>query len=190
LVELDQMQSEHDARAAEQAKAVSALKKRVVQEDLSVASSAFGALAELSGKNAEAQKAFAAAQTTVDTYLAAQKAFTSQLIPGDPTSPIRAYVAAAAAIVSGFVRVRAILSTNMKSPGGGAAGGGGYGSFGGFQTISQQPAGVQPTTPLDANGNVVQQTQQQNNQPIYVAVTEIRERGRQVEAIEQAVSFQ
>ena len=71
-----------------------------------------GILKEGSG----AAKAAAIAQTTVDTYLGAQKAYNSQLLPGDPTSPVRAAIAAGVAIASGLANVKAIIST--KTPGG------------------------------------------------------------------------
>jgi hypothetical protein len=53
------------------------------------------------GKSEESQrkafnvkKAASLAQTTIETYLAAQSAFASQVVPGDPTSPIRGAIAA------------------------------------------------------------------------------------------------
>lgn len=48
--------------------------------------------------------------TVMDTYLAAQKAYTSQL-DLDPTSPIRAAIAAGIAVIGGLARVNAIRNT-------------------------------------------------------------------------------
>ena len=76
-------------------------------------------VSDLVGRNTAAGKATAIAATTIDTYLGAQKAYTSQLIPGDPSSPIRAAIAAAIAVAGGIKNVREIVKT--KVPGGGAA---------------------------------------------------------------------
>lgn len=76
-------------------------------------------ISDLVGKNTAAGKATAIAATTIDTYLSAQKAYTSQLIPADPSSPIRAAIAAAVAVAGGIKNVREIAKT--KVPGGGAA---------------------------------------------------------------------
>jgi hypothetical protein len=80
-------------------------------------------------------KGIAIAETLVDTFVSAQKAFKSQLT-ATPDSPIRAAIAAAAATASGLARVAAIKSTQFNSGGGGgggAAGGGGMG--GGVQSV-------------------------------------------------------
>jgi hypothetical protein len=50
----------------------------------------------------------------VSTYSAAQKAYDSQIVVGDPTSVPRAVVAAASAVASGLANVRAI--TSVKTP--------------------------------------------------------------------------
>ena len=59
-------------------------------------------------------KAFNIAMATADTYMAAQKAYLSQL-QLDPTSPIRAKIAAAVAVASGLARVAAISRTQFQS---------------------------------------------------------------------------
>ncbi len=100
------------------------MQKQVSDANLQVASQALGAVAQLVGENSTAGKAAAIAATTIDTYLGAQKAYTSQLIPGDPTSPIRAAIAAGVAVAGGLANVAAIVKT--KTPG--ATGGGGGGS--------------------------------------------------------------
>jgi hypothetical protein len=86
-------------------------------------------VASATGANADTMKAIAIAQTTIDTYFAAQKAYTSQIVPGDPSSVIRGFVAAAASVAAGLARVAAIAKTNPRgSSGGGAPSGGGGGS--------------------------------------------------------------
>ncbi len=85
------------------------MQKQVSDANLQVASQALGAVAQLVGENSTAGKAAAIAATTIDTYLGAQKAYTSQLIPGDPTSPIRAAIAAGVAVAGGLANVAAIV---------------------------------------------------------------------------------
>jgi hypothetical protein len=64
----------------------------------------------------------------VETIASAQSAFNSQIIPGDPTSPIRGAIAAALAIASGIARVKKIEQTKFESKSGAAGGGGGGGN--------------------------------------------------------------
>lgn len=124
------IQEEHE-------KQIAAMKEAAMQRNLSVAADLFGSMAQLAQQGGERTfkvwKALAIAETVVSTYSAAQKAFESQLIPGDPTSPVRAYVAAAAAVAAGLARVVSINKTQLGSssvaPGGapssGGVGGGG-----------------------------------------------------------------
>jgi hypothetical protein len=79
-------------------------------------------IANLLGESTDAGKAAAIAAATISTYLAAQQAYTSQLVPGDPTSPFRAALAAGVAVASGLMNVQKIL--DVQTPGGGGGGGG------------------------------------------------------------------
>jgi hypothetical protein len=79
------------------------------------------AAADLVGRNTAVGKGLAIATTTIDTYLSAQKAYASQLIPGDPSSPIRAALAAGAAVISGLARVKAILAVKVPQQASGGA---------------------------------------------------------------------
>jgi len=106
----------------EEAKFEENLQKQVSEANLQVASQALGAVSKLVGENTTAGKVAAIAATTIDTYLGAQKAYTSQLIPGDPTSPVRAAIAAGVAVAGGLANVAAIVKT--KTPGTGGGGGG------------------------------------------------------------------
>ena len=63
---------------------------------------------EASERAFKRNKALSIAETIVSTYAAAQKAFTSQLIIGDPTSVVRGQIAAAVAVAGGLARVAAI----------------------------------------------------------------------------------
>lgn len=100
------------------------LQKQVSDANLQVASQALSAVSSLVGENTAAGKAAAIAATTIDTYLGAQKAYTSQLIPGDPSSPIRAAIAAGVAVAGGLANVAAIVKTKTPGTSGGGGGGG------------------------------------------------------------------
>ena len=73
-------------------------------------------------------KAFAIASTLISTYFSAQKAFESQIKVADPTAPIRAGIAAAAAVAAGLAKVAAIRSQNFSSSGGGGISSAGAGA--------------------------------------------------------------
>jgi hypothetical protein len=72
---------------------------------------------EAAKKAFEREKALSIASALIATYLAAQKAYASQIIIGDPTSLVRAQIAAAVAIVSGLARV-AVISGQQFEPSG------------------------------------------------------------------------
>jgi hypothetical protein len=75
-------------------------------------------LSDVFGKQTAAGKAFAIASATIDTYLAAQKAYQSMV--GIPVvGPALAAVAAGVAVAGGIKNVKSILSVNV--PGGGGS---------------------------------------------------------------------
>lgn len=86
------------------------------KQNLEVVGNALSMASEILGETTGAGKALAVASTTVSTYLAAQQAYASQLIPGDPSSPVRASIAAGVAVAGGLMNVKKILS--VKTPGG------------------------------------------------------------------------
>jgi len=124
---------------------------------LNSASSLLGDLKELnsifdSDNEEAAKKAFnrnknlSIAEAIISTYLAAQKAYTSQLTL-TPDSPIRASIAAAVAIASGLARVAVIKS--QKFDGGGSTGGGGAA---GGSTGSSNSGGSNVLNPFATEG--------------------------------------
>jgi len=157
---------------------------------LSMLSSLFSSVSSLMSKNAKAQKAFAVAQTTVDTYMAAQKAYASQLSIPTPDAPLRAQIAAGIAILSGLARVKQILSVNTDGGGGGGAspsGSFGSGASGSLEMGSPNVnASQQPSTLINEQGQVANQ---QPTRPMYVSVTEIRQTGDYVQAQEERSRF-
>ena len=140
-------------------------------------------VADLVGKNTAAGKATAIAATTIDTYLGAQKAYTSQLIPGDPSSPIRAALSAALAVAGGIKNVRAIAKTQVPGEKGGGA------SAPDVSASAPQTASAVPTvgnSPVTALGQVM------NNQPplrAYVVESEVTGTQKRVADIERRAGF-
>jgi len=90
------------------------------QQLLQTSSSILGSLSELAGKQTAEGKTLAIAQATIDTYLSASSAYAAAA-KIDPL--ILAPLAAGAAIVAGFARVKAIAEVQV--PGASGSGGGG-----------------------------------------------------------------
>ncbi|ALM49333.1 hypothetical protein AMR72_10770 [Flavobacterium psychrophilum] len=85
----------------------------VLNNKLELASSTFGNLATIMGKESAAGKAMAIAQTTIDTYQSATAAY--KAMSGIPiVGPALGGIAAGAAVVSGLANVKKIAST--KAP--------------------------------------------------------------------------
>jgi hypothetical protein len=76
-------------------------------------------------------QALSIAETLVSTYMAAQKAYASQLAIPSPDAPVRAAIAAGVAVASGLAKVAAIKSTQFSGGGGGGAASGGSAGGGG-----------------------------------------------------------
>jgi hypothetical protein len=90
------------------------------QQLLQTSASILGSLSELAGKQTAEGKTLAIAQATIDTYLSASSAYAAAA-KIDPL--ILAPLAAGAAIVAGFARVKAIAEVQV--PGASGSGGGG-----------------------------------------------------------------
>jgi hypothetical protein len=91
--------------------------QKLVEETFSIITNLTDAFTSNQAKQSEeyfkVQKAFNIAQVLIDTYFAAQKAYNSQMTL-TPDSPIRATIAAAAAVASGLARVAAIKRTEFN----------------------------------------------------------------------------
>jgi len=85
---------------------------------------------EAAKKAFEREKALSIVETILSTYLAASKAYASQIIPGDPTSIIRAQIAAGVAIAGGLARLAVIKSQQFNGDEGSGSTGGGTSSTG------------------------------------------------------------
>ena len=85
--------------------------RQVFANKVELASNALGQMSEIMGKESAAGKAFAIAQTTIDTFVGAQAAFNS-LASIPIVGSVLGAIAAAAAVAGGLARVNKIRSTS------------------------------------------------------------------------------
>lgn len=140
--------------------------------------------AESQKRNFERTKKFSIALALIDTYLAAQRAYLSQM-QLDPSAPIRATIAAAAAVIAGLGRVAMIKKQTFDSPSSGGGGSGGGGGIGGSGSMPANTALRPNTTMLDANGRPIATGGNQNPPPLRAIVVEndIRTTSRRLNTI-------
>ena len=94
-----------------------------MNEALEATASTLGEVADLFGRESAAGKAAAIAQATIDTYLSAQKAYTSTV--GVPiVGPVLAPISAGLAIAAGIKNIKAITAVKIPNNTGGDGGGG------------------------------------------------------------------
>jgi len=143
--EVNEMQERHRQEDLEMERQASLAKKEIqvqtATQTLSILSNlnkAFSKDTEEGQKKAfQRNKAVSIAETLVSTYMAAQKAYASQLSIPSPDAPVRAAIAAGAAVAAGLAKVAAIKSQQFTGGGsaGSAAGGGGGAGGGGIQSV-------------------------------------------------------
>lgn len=106
---------------AEKIKELEAKKQKAREDALTATASTLGQIADLFGKQTAAGKAAAIAEATINTFLSAQKAYTSTV--GIPiVGPVLAPINAGLAIAAGIKNIKAI--TAVKTPGGDNGAGG------------------------------------------------------------------
>ena len=119
-----------DLKRAEDAKAQ--LRVDAMRTSLSIISDLAGAFAGESEaqqrKAFQIQKGVSIATATIDTYLAAQGAYRSQMAIPTPDAPVRAAVAAGIAIAQGLARVAVISKQQFQGTSGTSGASGGSGS--------------------------------------------------------------
>lgn len=139
-------------------------------KSLESASNTLKTFASVLGESTAEGKALAIASATIDTYLSAQKAYSS--LAGIPVvGPGLGIAAAAAAIASGIANVNKILSVQVP------------GSSGGSASISAPPmtrpassfTRIDNTNPIDVNNTA--------NTKVYVTETDITNTQKKVDAI-------
>jgi hypothetical protein len=161
-------------------------KQRDIQEEYAVGTAQMlldlnnifqGQKEDQSRQEFEREKALQIGQTLISTYFAAQRAYASQINPFDPTSQIRAGLAAAFATASGLARVATIRRVRYNDPNasaGGSTKGGGI-----SQTIPRFQA---PTTRLPQTDEFTQVRR------VYVTerdITNVQDKVRVTESLSQ-----
>lgn len=167
-----------DKQAAEQQKVE--LTKQGLNAIISL-TDAFAGKDEASQRKAfNIKKAASLALATIETYQAAQSAYTSQMSIPTPDAPIRAAVAAGLAVVQGLARVAVISRTKFEGGGGAASGStGGDASLGTFTqgSTAQPPQGLTTqnnVTQLNPDGTVAGSQTQSQTVKAYVVESESR----------------
>jgi hypothetical protein len=108
-----------------------------MNEALAATASTLGQVADLFGRESAAGKAAAIAQATIDTYLSAQKAYTSTI--GVPVvGPVLAPINAGLAIAAGIKNIKAITAVKVPNDSGGGGGGGNLSNS--FTSGAQSPS--------------------------------------------------
>ena len=182
---------QYDKQAADYAKKMAEQEKKDKQtaltSSLSVASSVFGALADLQEENSEEYKAIAIAQTTIDTLQGAIAAYKS--MAGIPfVGPVLGAAAAAAAAAAGIRTIQQIKSTTKGSGGGGAS------SIGSTGVEAPSMASVTPLLDEQSdinrmNENNLTSQQEQQNIRVYVVDQDIRDANHKAQVVEDNTTF-
>lgn len=151
-------------------------------ENAALVANILGTVSDIAGKNTAKGKALAIASTTIDTYVGAQKAYNSQM-QLTPDSPIRAAIAAATAIISGFKNIKAIARTPVPGGGGGGAS---------APDVSGGAPSIAPAVPTVGNSPVTALSQIMQNQPpirAFVVESEVTGTQKRVADIERRAGF-
>ena len=155
LTAINSQKQLEEEQKAEQARAD--LRVNAMKTSLSIIgdlAAAFAGKSEAQQKKAFAiQKGVSIATATIDTFLAAQGAYRSQMSISTPDAPVRAAVAAGIAIAQGLARVAIISKQQFQGTSGTSGGGGG----------SIPSSGGGTTAPSPANYDFI--SQQPNQQP-------------------------
>jgi hypothetical protein len=179
-------EQEYNAGVEANAKARADIDKAETQakiENAQKISALLSGLSDVVGKETAAGKAFAIASATIDTYLAAQKAY--QSMAGIPiVGPALGAVAAGVAIAGGIKNVKAIMAVKTPSGGGG-------GSTPAMPNVSTS-APMTPAAPTAQTTNISQQSiNQLGNQAVkaYVIESDVTSNQQRIEAIRQRARF-
>lgn len=133
-------------RIFQREKELDEVKKKNQQDALNATAGTLGQIADLFGKQTAVGKAAAIAEATIQTFLSAQKAYSSTV--GIPVvGPVLAPISAGLAVAAGIKNIKAIAA--VKTPRGGGGGGSNVGS------ISAGGTGGGTAAPQAPNFNVV-----------------------------------
>jgi len=114
-----ELENQEDQAKAEKEIAEYTAKAKI--ESYQLTSNALMLAADLAGKSTAEGKILASAATLINTYLAAQAAYASQMAIITPDAPIRAAIAAGIAVASGLANVAAINAVQVPGGGGGVS---------------------------------------------------------------------
>lgn len=165
-------QLEYIKKLASDETEIDRIKTEAKLQQMSGIAAGLGALGQIAGQQTAAGKALAVAQTTIDTYVAAFRAY-KEGFKIDPTG-ILSVINATAATVAGIASVKKIMS--VQTPGGGGGG-----------SVPSAPNMSIPR--MTATGNEVSgagaiSLSSQPNNKVYVVESDIRRVQNKVEVIE------
>lgn len=185
---------QYDKQAADYAKKMAEQEKKDKQtaltSSLSVASSVFGALADLQEENSEEYKAFAIMETTISTLEGAINAYKS--MAGIPyVGPVLGIAAAAAVTLAGIANINKIRSTNKDSGGSPTAVAAPQiesadSAMASVNPLLDEQTDINRMTSLNENGDSTKETQ---NLRVYVVDQDIRDADHKAKVVEDNTTF-
>lgn len=185
---------QYDKEAADYAKKMAEQEKEDKQtaltSSLSVASSVFGALADLQEENSEEYKAFAIMETTISTLEGAINAYKS--MAGIPyVGPVLGAAAAAAVTLAGIANINKIRSTNKDSGGSPTAVAAPQiesadSAMASVNPLLDEQTDINRMTSLNENGDSTKETQ---NLRVYVVDQDIRDADHKAKVVEDNTTF-
>lgn len=185
---------QYDKQSADYAKKMAEQEKKDKQtaltSSLSVASSVFGALADLQEENSEEYKAFAIMETTISTLEGAINAYSS-LASIPIVGPVLGAAAAAAVTLAGIANINKIRSTSKESGGSPTAVAAPQIESAGSAMASVNPlldeqTDINRMTSLNENGDSAKETQ---NLRVYVVDQDIRDANHKAKVVEDNTTF-
>lgn len=185
---------QYDKESADYAKKMAEQEKKDKQtaltSSLSVASSVFGALADLQEENSEEYKAFAIMETTISTLEGAINAYKS--MAGIPyVGPVLGAAAAAAVTLAGIANINKIRSTNKDSGGSPTAVAAPQiesadSAMASVNPLLDEQTDINRMTSLNENGDSTKETQ---NLRVYVVDQDIRDADHKAKVVEDNTTF-
>lgn len=185
---------QYDKESADYAKKMAEQEKKDKQtaltSSLSVASSVFGALADLQEENSEEYKAFAIMETTISTLEGAINAYKS--MAGIPyVGPALGVAAAAAVTLAGIANINKIRSTNKDSGGSPTAVAApqielANSAMASVNPLLDEQTDINRMTSLNENGDSTKETQ---NLRVYVVDQDIRDADHKAKVVEDNTTF-
>lgn len=161
--------------------------KKLRDFKLNIAQSTLNSLASIIGEETAAGKAAAVASATIDTYKAANAAYSS--MAGIPVvGPGLGAAAAAAAIVAGIANVKKILETQTSGAGSGTAGS----PSPSVPAIVQPPAVIRQvpvTRSLTSASEEERLNRMASDQRVYLVYSDVEQAGRQVRVQQEETTF-